>query len=124
MPVQRDTTWAIMSGVTASFAIAPPLGLGLLELLELGLEVRDHAVSELAGLGEVAAALRLLELDARVVELLLDLLRRSELLLLLLPALRERVRLLLEIGDLLLELRPAGPSRPCPSPSSAPRARS
>src|SRR5918996_1285 len=47
--------------------------------------------------GEVAAALRLFELDAGSVELLLQLLGRGELCLLLLPAGGERARLLLQI---------------------------
>ena len=76
----------------------------LFDLLQLRLEAGDHAVSQLAGLGEVAAALRLLQLDARVIEVFLDLLRGAELLLLLVPALAERVGGLFEIDDLLLQL--------------------
>ena len=76
----------------------------LLHLLQLRFEVGDDAVGELAGLGEIAFALRLLELDARGLELLLQLLRAGELLLLLGPALGEAGRLLLEIGELLVEL--------------------
>ena len=60
----------------------------LLGLLELLLERRDDAVGELAGLGEVAGPLRLVEVGARLVELLLDLGRGDELLLLGHPARR------------------------------------
>ena len=104
MPVQRETTWAIRSGVTTSCAMAPPLPSSSSTAFSFDFEIGDDAVSELAGAGEVAPPLRLLELDAGLVELLLQLLRRGELLLLLLPAARKRIRLLLEIDDLLLEL--------------------
>ncbi len=79
-------------------------GLVLLQLFQLGFEIGDDAVSELSGACEIAAALRLVELDAGGVELLFQLLRAGELGFLLLPALRQRARLLLEIGELLLEL--------------------
>ena len=49
---------------------------------------RDHAVGQLAGTGEVAAALRLLQFGAVLVQLLLELLGLAELLLFALPALR------------------------------------
>ena len=91
---------------------------------ELLFELRDAAVLKLAGLGEVAAALRLLELEPRGVELLLDLGFAGDLLLFRLPALGQLGRLLLEVGELFFELGRAGPSTPCPAPSSAPRARS
>ena len=91
---------------------------------ELLLQLRDAAVLQLAGLGEIARALRLLELDPRGVELLLDLGLAGDLVLLRLPALGQLGRLLLEVGELLLELRRAVPSMPRRSPSSAPRARS
>ena len=71
---------------------------------ELLLELGDAAVLKLAGLGEVAAALRLLELEPRRVELLLDLRLAGDLVLLRLPALGQLGRLLLEVGELLLEL--------------------
>ena len=58
---------------------------------------------ELPGLGEVAGALRLLKLDPRSVELLLDLGLAGDLLLFRLPAGGELCRLLLEIGQFLLE---------------------
>ena len=51
------------------------LRLLLLGLGQLALEVRDHAVGELAGTVVVAAALRLRQLVPRLLELLLELLR-------------------------------------------------
>ena len=104
MPVQRDTTWAMRSAVTTSVRHGAAFVFRLFDLLELGFEVGDHAVGELSGFGEVALPLRLLELDAGRVELLLQLLRVGELALLLLPAAGEQARFLLEIGELLLEL--------------------
>ena len=97
--------------MTSSRSIAPldaACGVGEL-LLELG----NAPVLELAGLGEVAAALRLLELEPRGVELLLDLGLAGDLVLFRLPALGQLGRLLLEVGELLLELARAGPSTPC-----------
>ena len=93
------------------------LGLGLLGLGELALELGDPAVGDLAGAREVAAALRHLELVAQTVELLLELLALGELLLLRLPLGGQLGRALLELGELLLELAPGGPSRPGRSPS-------
>ena len=55
---------------------------------ELLLQRRDLAVRELAGAREIAAALRLLQLGALLVELLLELLGRAELALLAFPAAR------------------------------------
>ncbi len=83
--------------------MTPPFELVLLHLFQLRLEIGDHAVSELARLGEIAAPLRLLELDAGGVELLLELLRASELGFLVLPAACDRIGFLFEIDDLLLE---------------------
>src|SRR4051812_34387197 len=74
-----------------------------LRVRELLLQLRDAPVLELARLGEVAAALRLLEFEARRVQLLLELRLGRNLFLLRLPALRQLGRLLLEIGELLLE---------------------
>jgi hypothetical protein len=79
----------------------------LLGLLQLLLERRDRAVGELAGAGEVARPLRLVEVAPRLVELLLDLGRGDELLLLRHPAVGEDTALLLEVGELLVE--PAEP---------------
>jgi hypothetical protein len=56
---------------------APLFGFCLFELL---FKVRDDAVGELAGTRPVAAALHLLQLDARLIELLLQFLRGGELL--------------------------------------------
>ena len=72
-PVQRETTPATWSGVTASSISAAAVGLGL-DLGELLLELRDDAVGELAGaLAQSPLALRLVELGAGLVELLLEL---------------------------------------------------
>ena len=79
------------------------LDLVVLGFLELLLELGDHAVGQLARLGQLALALRDLELGARLVELLLDLLRIGELVLLRLPLRRQLRRLLLELRQLLLE---------------------
>ena len=62
MPVQRLTTPA-MSSVGDFLAQHRALG-GRLRVGELLLELGDAPVLKLARLGEVAAALRLLELDA------------------------------------------------------------
>ena len=85
MPVQRATTAAMSSAghLLAQHRAAAGRG-GLLELL---LERGDAAILELAGLGEVARALRLLELEPGGVELLLDLGLAGDLVLLRLPAL-------------------------------------
>ena len=69
----------------------------------LPFEFGDAAVGKLAGLGEVALPLRAVEFGPRLVELLLDLGRAGELLLLGHPALGERLALFLEIGQFLLE---------------------
>ena len=93
-------------------------------LLDLPLELRQPAVLQLGRLRVVAGALRLLDLDAHLLELLLQLARRLDRVLLLLPVRRQPVLLLLEVGELLLELLRAAPSTPRPSPCAAPRARS
>jgi hypothetical protein len=72
---------------------------------------------ELAGLRQIAGALRLLELQTGRVELLLKLGFGGDLLLLRLPALGELGRLLLEIGELLLERLEAVLGRAVTSPS-------
>ena len=79
---------------------APLFGLGLGEPL---FEVGDDAVGELAGARPVAAALHLLQFDARLLQLLLQFLRAGELLLLGLPLRGQFGRLLLELGQFLLE---------------------
>ena len=101
IPVQRLTTAAMSWSVTSSRSIAPLDACG--GFGELLLELGDAAVLQLAGLGEVAAALRLLELDPGGVELLLDLGLAGDLLLFRLPALGQLGRLLLEVGELALE---------------------
>ena len=68
MPVQRQTTAAMSSTVTSSRSIALPRGAG--GFVELLFERGDACRMELARLGEVARALRLLELEPRGVELL------------------------------------------------------
>src|SRR5213079_61177 len=83
-------------------ALGPRNGmpLGFLELL---LEVGDDAVGELAGTPQLAPALGDLELGARLVELLLELLGIGELVLGRLPLRGQRRRLLLELAELLVE---------------------
>ena len=114
---------AMSSAVTSSRSIALPAGrCGLGELL---LELGDAAVLELAGLGEIAGALRLLELEPRGVELLLDLAPR--------PAILSfsACQRWVSSADCCSRLASSPSSvfepvlaRPRPSPSSAPRARS
>src|SRR5262245_17220416 len=70
---------------------------------KLLLERRNDAISELSGAREIALALRLLELDAGLVELLLDLLCGGELLFLGLPLAGDRGRLFLKPGQIFLE---------------------
>ncbi len=80
-------------------------GVGLLVLdgLELALETGDHAIAELAGAGEVALALRDLDLHAGLVELFLQALDVLDRFLLLLPFGGEDVGLLLELGEVVLQ---------------------
>ena len=105
MPVQRETTWAMCSGVTASSTSPPAARPAASASASCFSSAGIDAIGKLAGLGEVAGALRLLELEARLVELLLQLRGGAELLLLRLPAGGERVGFLLEVGELLLEPR-------------------
>ena len=102
MPVQRETTWAM--SLSDDLLVDHTLRLLLLRLGKSLLEVRDHAVGELARTVEITAPRRLLQLRTRVVELLLELLRLGVLALLGLPLGGERGRLLLGVGQLLLEL--------------------
>ena len=102
MPVQRETTAAM--SLVGHLLMNHALRLLLLGLRELPLEVRDHAVGELARAVVIAAPLRLLQLVARLLELLLELLRLGMLAFLGLPLGSERGRLLLELGEFLLEL--------------------
>ena len=100
---------------------APLFGFGLGEPL---FEVGDDAVGELAGPRPVAAALHLLQLDARLLELLLQFLRAGELLLLGLPLRGQFGRLLLELRRVPARAAAGARARPGRSPSSTPRARS
>ena len=75
-------------------------GLGFGEPL---FEVGDDAVGELAGPGPVAAALHLLQFDARLLQLLLQFLGAGQLLLLGLPLRGQFGRLLLELRQFLLQ---------------------
>ena len=104
----------------AALAALAERRLGLLELL---LELAD-LVLQPGGALPVGCERGLLELAPRRVELLLDPGDLVELLDLALPARLELGRLLLGVGQLLLELARAAPSRPCPSPCAGPRARS
>ena len=93
--------------------------------LQLLLQVRDHAVGELAGAsrgrpGAAPAPARC----ARCVELLFELLGVAELALLGLPALRQRLATSPRARRSTSRAWRGGPWRPRPSPSSAPRARS
>jgi hypothetical protein len=83
---------------------AAGLVLFLLDRLKLRFKVGDRAISKLTRLGKIAFALRLLQLVARLIEILFDLLRGAELLFLFLPATGKRVGALLEIDEFLLEL--------------------
>ena len=81
------------------------LGLLAFERLELLLERRDDAVGQLAGAPEIAAALRLRQLGAALIELHLQLLGVAQLALLAFPAPGQRLALLLQLGDRLVEAR-------------------
>ena len=70
---------------------------------ELLLDLGDAAILQLAGLREVAPALRLLELGARGVELALEHRLGVDLVLVGAPPLGQFGRLLLEVGELALE---------------------
>src|SRR6266702_3853320 len=100
-PVQRETTCATWSAVTASSTIAPlPSAAYALELL---LDFRNAAVGKLAGALIFAFALGVGELDPQMIELGLELLGVRKLVLLGLPARREIGGLLLEHHQFLLE---------------------
>ena len=98
----KDAGWTVFNVLHTAASRVAGLDLGKL-LLENG----DHAVGELARAREIAAPLRLVELGAPLVELLLDLLRLAELVLLLLPALGHRLGALVEVGNVLLDAREA-----------------
>ena len=102
-PVQRDTTCATWSAVTAS-SDEPVPALGF-DLGELALEIRDHAIGQFARALILAPALRLNEFVSGSLELLLQLLRRAELILLGAPAHGQGVRLLLQAVEFAFELR-------------------
>src|SRR5207253_5022687 len=84
---------------TRALAVMQPL----LLLGELALELGEAAVAELGGAGEVGHELGALGVVAELLDLLLDGAHRLERALLLLPALAERGRALLEVGELALE---------------------
>ena len=90
------------SSVTASSSIRPASA--ALRLLELAFELGDHAIGELARTAPIAPALHDLELGARLVELLLELLCPGELVLLGAPLRSQLGRALLEVFELLDEL--------------------
>ena len=121
-PVQRLTTDGdVLVGdfLAQHRALGRDRGVGEL-LLELG----DAAVLKLAGAGEIAAALGLLEFDPGGVELGLEFGLGADLFLFRLPAAGQFGRVLFEIGELAFERGEAVLGGRCRSPSSAPRARS
>ena len=120
-PARHDVRDVVGRHGLLDHAALAVLRLGLLELL---LQLGDRAIGQLAGLLELALALRDGEFVAGLVELLLEVGGEAELLLLGLPLGGDRGGLLLEAGELLLEPRRAGPSTRRPSRPSAPRARS
>ena len=81
-----------LAGILLGLDVSQPL-------LQLG----DPAIGQLARLLVLAAALRIGELDAERVQLTLELLRVRQLVLLGAPFRGQRGRLLLEIGELLLQ---------------------
>src|SRR6185437_5733041 len=80
------------------------MALGRLRRLELAFEVRNDAIGELARAAPITPALHLLELDARLIELLLELLRAGELILLGAPLRGELSEPLFGLRELALEL--------------------
>ena len=72
-------------------------------LAQLALQLRDDAIGQLAGLAEIAGPLRLLQIEAGLVELLLELGRGAQLLLLGLPAGGQPGGLLLHVGEFALQ---------------------
>jgi hypothetical protein len=103
MPVQRSTTWRSARAARPLRPSRPSLllGLGLGQLL---FQLRDDAVGQLAGLGQIALALGLIQLGPGLVELFLEPARAGELVALGLPLARSSRRLLLQLGQLLLQL--------------------
>ena len=102
MPVQRDTMCATWSGVTVSSTM-PTLPSCASASLSCFSSSGMRAIGELAGLLELALALRDGELVARLVELLLEVGGEPELLLLGLPLGGQPGGLFLEPGKLLLD---------------------
>ena len=69
MPVQRSTTWGDLFGAHGLFD-----HLGVFQLFgfgQLSLELRDHPIGQLAGLGQIALAFGLVQFAARPVQLFL-----------------------------------------------------
>ena len=121
-PVQRDTTPAMSSSVTASFTSRPSASPGS-AICFSSAGMTPYFSS--AGAGVVAAALRRSPTSrARLVQLLLQLLRLAELVLLRLPVARSSRWSAPSVGQLLLQLAQPVLAMPRRSPSSAPRARS
>ncbi|GIX12081.1 MAG: hypothetical protein KatS3mg118_0040 [Paracoccaceae bacterium] len=119
MPVQRSTTAATCSGVTASSTITSAfVGLGL---GQLALQRRDDAIGQLARPGEVALALGILQLDARLVQLFLQLPGAAKLLALA-PASGRSARPTSASSASSFSSRASRSFDAGPSPSSAPRA--
>ena len=75
------------------------------------LDLRDHAVQQLRGARQIAAALRNLNLAARLIQPLLQLLGLGDLFLLRLPGGRHGVGLLFQLGQFLLQPRQPLPRR-------------
>ena len=122
-PVQRETTPATWSGVTASSIMPPPSAFASTSV-ELLLQSRNDAVGELARLGPIALALRGGELVAGLLELLLEIGRGAELVLLGLPARGDGSRTAPRDPPAPSRAARGGPWRRYRSPSSGPPARS
>ena len=127
MPVHLLTTSATSSSVDL-FLQHLQLRLELLEplvlLRELLLQLDQPAEPQLGGPLEVAVALGRSNSFAHLLDLRLQLADPPDALLLLLPMRGHALRLLAQVGELLLQARPAVPSRRRRSPSGARRARS
>ncbi len=127
MPVQRATTWAMSSASTSSLSRAPGAcspARRCSPVLQAGLQIAQRAVAQ-AGRGfQVGASLGLLDLIPCLFDLLFQRAQGRDRLLLALPAGAELVGLLAQVGQFGLEARSGAPPRRCPSPSSAPGARS
>ncbi len=102
MPVQRETTWAICSGVTASSTRTPPRL--EFDFRELTFKVRNDPIGEFARPLIFAPALRLDEFVAGGLEPLLQLLLGAELVLFGMPTRGQGGGPFLKIGELSLEL--------------------